>query len=321
VDDDDVDVTDATSDPATVGVRCVPLPGGGRLRVRPVGPDDVDGLVTLHANLSDEDRYRRYFSAFTPDRSFYERLAAVADRGGFGVVALDDDDRVVGEASYELLPDGDGELGMVVSDAWRGWLGPYLLDTLVGAARQRGVPNIEADVLVTNGRMLSLLRARGYATLTSDDWVSLRLIVGTAGPTPVWPEAGPGRPDATRPRVLVEAPGGRTSVGSAAEENGLAVITCSGPLGSRSRCPVLAGRPCPLAADADAIVVANAPDDERWRVIVAAHHDLHPGVPVCVEPRGGPPLEVSAVESAARRHRRADPRAGTRQQGGATCTP
>lgn len=50
---------------------------------------------------------------------------------------------------------------------------------------------------------------------------------------------------------------------------------------------MLAGQPCPLAAAADAIVVSNAPDDERWRTIVEAHADLHPGVPVCVEPRAG----------------------------------
>jgi hypothetical protein len=183
------------------------------------------------------------------------------------------------------------------------------------------VPNIEADVLVTNGRMLSLLRARGYATLASGDWTSFRLIVGTAGDTPVWPAAGPGQPDASRPRVLVEAPGGRSSVGSDAEEQGLAVITCSGPKGPRSSCPALAGRPCPLAVGADAIVVANAPDDDRWRALIAAHAGLHPGVPVCVEPRGGPRLAVAVVERAAWRHRRAAAARRVEKQGGRSCTP
>jgi hypothetical protein len=313
-------VDDVSRDAVAVGVRSVPLPGGGRLRVRPVGPGDVDGLVALYALLSAEDRYRRFFSAFVPERAFFERAARVAGRGGFGIVALDDDGCVVGEASYELLPDGDGDLGIVVSPGWRGWLGPFLLDTLVDAARRGGVPNLEADVLATNGRMLSLLRARGYATLTSDDWVSLRLIVGTAGDTPVWPEAGPGRPDAARPRLLVEVRGGRTSVGSAAEARGLAVITCSGPRRIRPRCPVLAGRPCPLAADADAIAVVNAPpDDDDWRAILAAHGDLHPGVPVWVEPRGGPPVAVSVIERAALRHRRARASSVNEEQGGASC--
>jgi hypothetical protein len=100
-------------------------------------------------------------------------------------VAVEDGGRIVGEANYERprRRAGDG-------------VGP-------------GVPNLEADVLVTNPRMLTLLRARGYAGLPSEDWVSPRLMVGTAGSTPVWPEGGPGRPDPARPRVPVEAPGGR----------------------------------------------------------------------------------------------------------------
>src|SRR5262245_23302154 len=193
------------------GRRRVALPGGRELWVRPVEPGDADRLAELYATLSPEDRHLRFFSAFVPDRAFAERLASVVDRGGFGVVAVEDGGRIVGEASYEALPDGDGELGMVVAPDRRGWLGAFLLDTLIEAAAARGVPNIEADVMATNGRMLSLLRARGYASLPSDDWVSLRLMVGTEGPTPVWPEGGPGRPDPRRPRILVEAPGGRWS--------------------------------------------------------------------------------------------------------------
>jgi hypothetical protein len=127
------------------------------LAVRPATPRDVDGLEALYAALSDEDRFRRFFALYRPPRSFFERLADVADRGGCGLVAVDGD-RIVGEASYELLPDGDGELGMTVASDRRGWLGPYLLDPLAEAAAARGVPNLEAEALVTNCRMLSLLR-------------------------------------------------------------------------------------------------------------------------------------------------------------------
>jgi hypothetical protein len=287
------------------------LPGGELLIVRPVTPADVDGLVALYDGLSDDDRYRRFFASTHPPRPFFERLANVVERGGYGVVAtvgadgdvangVGDDRgagarggsgtggvRIVGETSYELLPNGDGELAITVAADRRGWLGPYLLDALAEAAAARGVPNLEADVLVTNGRMLTLLRSRGYATVSSNDWVTLRLVVGTAGHTPTWPARGGPTGGTDRPRVLVETPGGRWHAGAEAEAAGLQVIACSGPRGVRPRCPVLAGRPCPLAAGADAIVVSNAPDDERWRAIVDAHAALHPGVPVCVEPRAG----------------------------------
>jgi ribosomal protein S18 acetylase RimI-like enzyme len=279
------------------------------LTLRPVALGDVDGLVALYGTLSAQDRYRRFFSAFVPPRSFFEHMATVVARGGFGVVAVEPGGRIVGEANYEPLADGDGELGMAVAPDARG-IGHRLLDELIGAAQARGVPNIEADVLVTNGRMLSLLRGRGYATLTSGDWVSRRLVVGTAGPTPVWPAGGPGLPDPGRPRVLVEVPGGFWPNTEAAEAAGLAVITCSGPRGRPSRCPVLAGRPCPLVAGADAVVVAGAPDDEPcWPALLRGHAEIHPDVPVCVERRGGPRLDVPAVARAAR------PRAAARAGG------
>jgi hypothetical protein len=91
--------------------------------------------------------------------------------GGYGVVATvgadtagADAGRIVGEANYVPLANGDGELGMVVAADQRGWLGPYMLDALVDAAAH-GVPNLEAAVLVTNRSMLTLVRSRGYATL------------------------------------------------------------------------------------------------------------------------------------------------------------
>jgi RimJ/RimL family protein N-acetyltransferase len=277
-----------------VAQRRVDLPGGGTLVVRAVTPADVDALAALYAGLGEEDRYRRFFSGYRPDRDFFERAARVAERGGCGLVAAEvagdppRELRLVGEASYVPLPNGDGELGMAVADDWRGWLGPYLLDALAAEAAARGVPNLEADVLATNAPMLSLLRSRGYATLDNDDnWVALRLIVGTAGRTPVWPRGpvrGTGEPG---PRVLVETPGGRWHAGRAAADAGLQVIACSGPRGARPRCPVLAGDPCPLVAGADAVVMSHPRDDARWRALAEAHGRVHPGVPVCIEPRPG----------------------------------
>ena len=282
--------------PREPGLRRVRLPGGGLLTVRPGTPADVDGLVALYDGLSDEDLYSRFFSSYRPPRSFFDRLASAVERGGYGVVATVGADgeavgdaggtaRIVGEASYELLPNGDGELGITVATDHRGWLGPYLLDALVDAARSRGVPNLEADVLVTNRRMLGLLRARGYATVGSNNWTALRLVVGTAGHVPTWPADPGGTDQPDRPRVLVETPGGRWHASAEAQAAGLQVIACTGPRGARPHCPVLAGQPCPLAAGADAIVVSSAPDDVRWRAVADAHADLHPGVPVCVEPR------------------------------------
>jgi hypothetical protein len=282
-----VEAADDSAEPRGAGTRRTVLPDGRTLVVRAVTADDVDGLADLYGGLSDDDVYRRFFSAYHPDRRFFERVASASDRGGFGLVAVVDEpagERIVAEAGYELLPNGDGELAMAVAGGWRGWLGPYLLDALVEAAATRGVPNLEADILVTNAGMLSLIRSRGYVTVANDDWVSVRVVISTSGRVPTWP--GPH----TRPRILVEVPGARWHAGMAAETAGLQVLACPGPLGSQTRCPALAGKPCPLAAEADAVVVSHVADDERWDALVAAHPHVHPGVPVCVEvPRGVKP--------------------------------
>ncbi len=262
------------------GFRHVPLPGGSALTVRPVTIDDVPALQALYAGLSVDDLYLRFFSVYRPDRQFLERVATAEHRGGYGLVAVvtgdQADDRLVGEAGYELLPDGDGELAIVVAPQWRGWLGPYLLDALIEAAGARGVPNLEAEVLVSNGRMLSLVRSRGYVTLANDDWCTSRVLLGTDGP-PVWP--GPH----DRPRVLVEVPGARWHAGVAAAAAGIQVLACPGPASRGIRCPALEGRHCPLVDGADAVVVSQMRPEGSQAALVDAHRRLAPGVPVCTE--------------------------------------
>jgi ribosomal protein S18 acetylase RimI-like enzyme len=269
--------------------RTLPLPDGRTLTIRPVGPADVDGLAALYAGLSQDDTYRRFFSVFQPRRSFFEKMATTEERGGFGLVAAVSADsapesELVAEAGYTRLDDGDGELAITVARGWRGWLGPYLLDALLAAGAARGVPNLQADVLVTNGPMLALLRSRGYATVDHPDGSVVRVLIGTSGRTPTW--SGP----ADRPRVLVEAPGGRWHAEDAARQAGVQVVVCPGPGSTAAHCPALVGQPCPLAAGADAIVVSHPLHDERWSRLEAAHAELHAGVPVCVElgPRDEP---------------------------------
>ena len=162
--------------------RRVTLPGVRTLSIRPLRPSDTAGLVALYAGLKENDTYLRFFSGHAPPEDFVEKMTHVAERGGFGLIALmeeqDGTNKIVGEATYELLPNGDGELGITVAEASRGWLGPYLLDALVTEAAVRGVPNLEADVLVGNRRMLTMLRARGYAVMDHDPAI-VRVAIGT----------------------------------------------------------------------------------------------------------------------------------------------
>jgi len=151
-------------------IDTVALADGRTLTVRTVTRADVDGLDALFEGLSDEDRYRRFFGFSHPRRGFLEQMTRAAEEGGYRLIAVVSgaEDKLVAEAGYYLLPDGNGEFALTVASGWRGWLGPYLLDALVAAAAARGVPNLQADILVENTQMLALACSRGYVTLGRD---------------------------------------------------------------------------------------------------------------------------------------------------------
>ncbi len=260
--------------------RVVELPGARTLEIRLTRRTDAPGLIALYAGLGEEDLYCRFFSGHAPPESFIERMTRAEERGGFGLVAVLDTPgerpRLVGEASCELLPDGNGELGITVAAHARGWLGPFLLDTLAEEAAARGIAGIEADVLVMNRRMLALLRRRGFAVMShSDAPAVVRVVFATAERIPGWP--GPH----DRPRLLLEVPGGRWRDHEAAQAAGYQVLACPGPSGQWHGCPALRGEPCPLVTEAD-LVLDVVPDDPN-RSLVEAHRLLHPSVPVCVQ--------------------------------------
>jgi hypothetical protein len=274
--------------------RVLPLPRGRTLVVRPIEPDDRAGVAALYHDLSLEDRYRRFFSAFRPSDAFLERWCRPEDDGGFGVVAVltdGDERRLVAEAGCRPLPSGDAEFAITVASDWRGWLGPYLLDTLVDLAKSRDIPNLVADILLENRLMLALVRQRGYATLEHDDFTVVRAMIGVRERTPVWPG------DHERPRVLVEVPGGRWAGAAAAGAAGLQVVGCPGANGGGLRCPALQGEVCPLAEAADVILVDLRPGTGT-DCVIAAHTRLHREASLVIQQRGGAEGTLAVPEGA-----------------------
>ena len=258
-----------------------------RLVIRRVRLDDDAHLDELYRSLDLDARCRRFVGSTLPGPSFGTYLTTVGERGGarFVVEALErvgDDPRLVAEAGYEVLANGDGELAMAVAAPQRGHVEALLLDALLDAAADAGLPNLEADVLSVDHTMADLLRSRGAVVMAHDGWRVVRLLVGTGGGRPSWPGAHDRR-------ILVERSGGRWQGEAAERAAGSAVLTCGGP--SRGTCPALAGEPCSLAAGADVIVVDDSTPAGVWRDLVAAHAALHPGVDVFV---------TSACQAAAR---------------------
>jgi hypothetical protein len=163
----------------------VSLSGGRALTTRTVTRPDIEGLDALFEGLSDEDRYRRFFGFSHPGRRFLEQMTQAGEEGGYRLVAVVSgaEDKIVAEAGYAMLPDGNGEFALTVAAGWRGWLGPYLLDALVAAAAARGVPNLQADILLENAQMLALVAGRGYVTLGRES-CQVRVAIDAAQPCP-----------------------------------------------------------------------------------------------------------------------------------------
>ncbi len=170
----------------------VSLPDGRALTIRPVTRADIEGLDALFEGLSNEDRYRRFFGYSHPGRRFLEQLTQAEDEGGYRLVAVvsGTGDKLVAEAGYAMLPDGNGEFALTVAAGWRGWLGPYLLDALVAASAARGVPNLQADILLENAQMLALVASRGYVTLGREP-CQVRVATDPARPCPGRRPGGP----------------------------------------------------------------------------------------------------------------------------------
>jgi len=163
----------------------VRLSGGRILVIRTVTKADVDGLEALFGGLSEEDCYYRFFSLSHPGRKFLEQMARAEDEGGYRLVAVisGPENELVAEGGYAILPDGNGEFALTVAAGWRGWLGPFLLDAIVAAAVARGVPNLQADILRSNIRMLTLVSSRGYTVLHREG-SELRVAIDAAQPRP-----------------------------------------------------------------------------------------------------------------------------------------
>ncbi len=254
----------------------VALPHGEVLVVRSVAPDDVEAITQLYGRLNSDDRYRRFFSHFGVRPHWVAGWVERCRTGGLGLVAVAPHGVIVGEAAYVLLANGNGEFSLTVDHDWRGWLGPYLLDLLVDSAAARGVPNLEAEILTENRPMRALVRRRNAVVVGDSEGAVQHVVIGTHARQATWPPAGAG------PRLLVEAPGMWRPAADATRA-GWSVLGCAGPdHRAVGTCPMREGAPCPLAAAADAIVVAMPPDSEAGRWLVEAHGRIHPGVPLLV---------------------------------------
>ncbi len=139
---------------------------GGRLRLRPLGPEDGDRLCRLYERLSPESVYRRFLSPMpVPRPALLARLLDLDHRDREAIAALDGDD-IVAVARYARRPGLEvAEIAVVVADDWqhRG-LGRLLMRRLARLARWRGIRAFTGNIAGENRPALLLVRSAPRAS-------------------------------------------------------------------------------------------------------------------------------------------------------------
>jgi RimJ/RimL family protein N-acetyltransferase len=155
------------------------LHDGTRVRIRPIGRADRDRYLAGFARLSDETRYRRFFTALP--RMPEALVQRMLDTDGWNHLAIgaeriradgSAEDAIVGVARFIRRRDDPqrAEAAVTVADELHHQgLGRILLAELGRAARARGVRRFEAQVLAGNAPMRALLGSFGAGRPRRED--------------------------------------------------------------------------------------------------------------------------------------------------------
>jgi acyl-CoA synthetase (NDP forming)/RimJ/RimL family protein N-acetyltransferase len=139
------------------------LRDGRTAHLRPILPEDAEGLVEFYTHVSKESKYFRFFAPMPTlsDRDV-KRFTNVDyhDRVAFVITVAQ---KIIGVGRYDLIKEGQAEVAFLVQDAHQGrGIAQLLLEHLAQAGRERGVDRFVAEVLPDNRRMIQVFREQGY---------------------------------------------------------------------------------------------------------------------------------------------------------------
>jgi acetyltransferase len=149
-------------------VKTLQLSDGTDIVIRPIRPEDAEMEAKFVRELSPEAKYFRFMNAlqelsqemlvrFT-QIDYHNEMALIAVKSG-GTV-----EEQVGVARYTTNPDKKScEFALVVSDRWQSrGLAHRLMQNLMEVARDRGLEQMDGQVLSNNTKMLELVGTLGF---------------------------------------------------------------------------------------------------------------------------------------------------------------
>jgi GNAT superfamily N-acetyltransferase len=166
------------------------LRSGQEVLVRPIRPQDSQGLLEGFQRLSPESRYRRFLAPMAKlGRAQLRYLTEVDHHDHEALLAIDPQTRNgLGVARFVRSREDPAvaEVAVAVADDWQGrGLGTALLHDLAGRAREEGILRFSAAVLAENSAVIEMVFKLGNAQVTSrhDGVVELLLDVAQQGLT------------------------------------------------------------------------------------------------------------------------------------------
>ena len=141
----------------------VVLRDGSVSHVRPIVPDDADGLRRFHAGQSAESIYLRFFAPLKmPSDKDVARFTEVDYDWRVALVSTVRGE-IIGIARYDRLDATTAEVAFHISDAHQGkGVGSVLLEHLAAIGQECGVTKFVADVLPQNRKMIQVFTDAGY---------------------------------------------------------------------------------------------------------------------------------------------------------------
>ena len=140
------------------------LTDGTTIEIRPARPEDFDAVRDMHAKMSTENLYLRFFGVSRSAAEGEARRVCREPGPDHGALLAVLEGQVVGCGSYEVAGDGSrsAEVAMAVADDMhRRGVGTLLLEHLVSLARGRGVRTFVAETLSENALMMQVFADAG----------------------------------------------------------------------------------------------------------------------------------------------------------------
>jgi RimJ/RimL family protein N-acetyltransferase len=175
----------------TFATMLLTLPGGTRVRVRPITPEDKPLLVEGLRRLSPESAFRRFMSpkvSFSQAELRYLTEVDQHDHIALVAVAADDPALLIAVARCVRVAPDTADIAVVVGDPWQGMgLGRRLADELTRRARVVGIDRIAGTMLADNRAAFRLMRGLGWPFEHDELSGGVREVVARLKPPPAAP--------------------------------------------------------------------------------------------------------------------------------------